>query len=270
MLALFSVALAGQDNQVRNLEPSVIAERFGRLQSGEAERVAALREMFAEAGCTGTHFTKQTVTGWKTPNLICTLPGASKRTFVITAHYDKVKKGEGAIDNWSGAALLPSLYQTLAAKPRDFTYTFILFMGEESGLVGSRYYVNQLTLPQRRNIAADINIDSVGLQGNINIWASRAHPDLRTAAVLVASMVGVHLSAINAETLVRSGTPDSDSHAFVNIKIPVIDFHSISPATMPLLHTAKDVPSAVDPATYYDTYRVLSAYLAYLDSTFEP
>jgi len=208
--------------------------------------------------------------GWKVPNMICTLAGTSRRTFVVTAHYDKTKKGEGAIDNWSGAALLPSLYESLAGKSHTFTYTFILFMGEESGLVGSRYYVGQLTQPQRRNIAAEVNIDSVGLPGNINIWGSRANNDLGTAAALVASMLKVRLSRIDGESLVRGGSPDSDSHPFADAKIPVIDFHSLTPGTMPLLHSAKDVPSAVDPATYYDTYRLLAAYLAYLDSAFEP
>jgi hypothetical protein len=270
IIALVSATLLGQDFQVKNLDRSVIEERFGRLRSDEVERAAVLREMFLEAGCTGTHYKEQTIPGWKIPNLICTLPGASARNFVITAHYDKTKKGQGAIDNWSGAALVPSLYQSLAVKPRDFTFTFILFMGEESGLIGSRYYVGQLTLSQRRDIAADVNIDSVGLPDRINIWASRANPDLRNAAVAVASTVGVHLYAVDAETLVRTGMPDSDSHPFVDARIPVIDFHSITPSTMPLLHTDKDVPSAVDPTTYYNTYRVLAAYLAYLDSALRP
>ncbi len=262
-MALFAAMLLGQDR-------SVIEERFARLRTKEAERTAALREMFAEAGCIGPHYEEQKVPGWKAPNLICTLPGTSSRTVIVTAHYDKTKKGEGAIDNWSGASLLPSLYQSLQGKPRRFTYTFILFMGEESGLIGSRYYVGQLTLPQRRNIAADVNIDSVGLPGYINIWASRANKDLRTDAATVASTLGIRLSAVNAESLVRDGRPDSDSHPFLDARIPVIDFHSITPATMPLLHTAKDVPSAVDPATYFDTYRLLAAYLKYLDSAFEP
>jgi Zn-dependent M28 family amino/carboxypeptidase len=262
-MALFSAVLLGQDR-------AVIEERFARLRTKEAERTAVLREMFAEAGCIGAQYKEQKVTGWKAPNLICTLPGTSSRTVIVTAHYDKTKKGEGAIDNWSGAALLPSLYQSLQGKPRRFTYTFILFMGEESGLIGSRYYVGQLTLPQRRDIAADVNIDSVGLPGYINIWASRANKDLRIDAATVASTLGIKLSTVNAESLVRDGRPDSDSHPFLDVRIPVIDFHSITPATMPLLHTAKDVPGAVDPATYFDTYRLLAAYLKYLDSAFEP
>ena len=270
LLVLLPATLLAQESHVHVLEPAVIDQRFASLRTKETDRADALRDMFAEAGCTDNAYVEQKVSGWKPRNLICTLPGASSRTILVTAHYDKVKKGEGAIDNWSGAALLPSLYQTLSDRPRQFSYTFILFMGEEAGLVGARYYVGQLTPPQRHAIAADVNIDSVGLTGHINMWASRANKDLRNAALTVAAQLGITLSPVNVETLVRDGTPDTDSHSFVDARIPVIDFHSVTPATMKLLHSAKDVSSAVNPETYYDTCRLLAAFLGYLDSALEP
>jgi hypothetical protein len=63
---------------------------------------------------------------------------------------------------------------------------------------------------------------------------------------------------------------DSDSRPFAQKKIPVIDFHSLTSATLPILHTVKDVPSVHDPASYYNTYRLLIGFLAYLDIRPEP
>ena len=38
-----------------------------------------------------------------------------ERVIVLTSHNDKVDVGDGVVDNWSGASLLPSLFQSLAA-----------------------------------------------------------------------------------------------------------------------------------------------------------
>ena len=242
-------------------ERNMIDARFARLRTDNPSRGSVLQEMFAEVGCKDEHFAAQPVKGSKLPNLVCTLPGSSDRTVVVSAHYDKVTAGEGAIDNWSGAAMLPSLYESLSGVPRQLTIVFVLFTDEEKGLVGSRAFVRQLSPAQRRNIAADINIDSVGLSGAINIWNSRADRQLVNDAVAVASSLHIDLHAVNVDDVGAS-----DSFPFRDARIPVIDFHSITQGTFALLHTSKDVRSAVDGATYYETYRLLTALLAYLDS----
>lgn len=35
--------------------------------------------------------------------------------------------------------------------------------------------------------------------------------------------------------------------------------------TLGILHASKDVPSAHDPASYFNSYRLITAFLAYLD-----
>ncbi|MGA2878455.1 MAG: hypothetical protein ABSG13_05855 [Bryobacteraceae bacterium] len=39
--------------------------------------------------------------------------------------------------------------------------------------------------------------------------------------------------------------------------------------TWPILHSPRDQMTAIHPADYYDTYRLLAAYLAYLDVTLD-
>ena len=62
---------------------------------------------------------------------------------------------------------------------------------------------------------------------------------------------------------------DSDATAFVNWRIPVIDFHAVTRQTIPMLHSGKDVRAAIDPKSYYEQYEFLAAYLAYLDEVLD-
>ena len=43
--------------------------------------------------------------------------------------------------------------------------------------------------------------------------------------------------------------------------------HSITEKNFPILHSKRDDISAVNLPDYFDSYRLVSAYLAYLDST---
>ena len=116
-----------------------MARRFNSLRSSNEERSAELRRLFAEAGCDGNNCTEVPLRSSKLPNIICRLPGRSKQTVVAAAHFDRRRgHGEGAIDNWTGASLLPSLFETLRAAPRQLTYEFVAFTDEEVGLIGSR------------------------------------------------------------------------------------------------------------------------------------
>ena len=112
----------------------------------------------------------------KEPDVVCTRPGESDAAIAVGAHFDMVDVGSGVVDNWSGASLLPSLYQGLAVTPRKHTFIFIAFTGEEKGLLGSKEYVRQLGHDKSR-IKAMINMDTLGLT-DTEVWVSRADPKL--------------------------------------------------------------------------------------------
>jgi acetylornithine deacetylase/succinyl-diaminopimelate desuccinylase-like protein len=260
-----AAGLCAQDITFGTVEPDVIEQRFARVQKKNDQRAAVLREMFAEAGCGAGRWSEEKVRDSKLPNLICTLPGATDRRVVVTAHYDKVSAGEGAIDNWSGASLLPSLYQALTSTARNLTFVFVLTIDEEKGLYGATDFVRKLSKEQVAAIVAEVNIDSIGLPGSTKVWVRRADPGLVTAAALVASALKVKIDGVNVD-----GAGDTDSHPFADRKIPVIDFHSLTGATFPILHTSKDIQAVHDAASYYDTFRLLTGFLAYLDVRPEP
>jgi hypothetical protein len=107
-------------------------------------------------------------------NVIGLLEGSDPKlggTYVlVTAHYDGqgIRPGadrvwNSANDNASGTASvieLASALATLKRHPRR-SVVFIAFHGEESGLVGSRFYAEHPVFPLEKTIA-DINIEMVG------------------------------------------------------------------------------------------------------------
>jgi hypothetical protein len=102
-------------------------------------------------------------------------PLLKTEAIVIGAHYDHLGKGgmgslaansteihHGADDNASGtSAMLELARQFAKAKNNKRTLIFIAFGGEEEGLLGSRYYVNNPVFPLAKTVAM-INMDMVG------------------------------------------------------------------------------------------------------------
>jgi hypothetical protein len=107
-------------------------------------------------------------------NVIGVLPGSDPKladTYVlVTAHYDGQGTRPGpdrvwnsANDNGSGTVSVIEIAAALAAAgkhPRR-SVAFIAFHGEESGLVGSRYYAEHPAIPLEKTIGG-INIEMVG------------------------------------------------------------------------------------------------------------
>ncbi len=90
----------------------VVEERLGKYGGNNKQREATLKQMFADVGCDDQHLSEQSVKGSKLPNIVCLLPGTSDKVILVGAHYDHVSEGDGVVDNWSGASLLPSLSPT--------------------------------------------------------------------------------------------------------------------------------------------------------------
>jgi Zn-dependent M28 family amino/carboxypeptidase len=220
--------------------------------------------MFKEVGCQGEMLREQNVKGVRLPNLICTLPGKKDKTIIVGAHFDHAQIGDGVIDNWSGASMLPSLYESLKDLSREHTFVFIAFTGEEKGLLGSAHYVRQLTPEQVQNTAAMINLDTLGLTST-KVWQSHADEALVLTIERVAGLLGLPLDIVNVE---KVGTADSESFASRNI--PHITLHSVTQQTLPIVHSAKDNIRAVNLDYYYDSYRLILAYLTDLDSSLLP
>jgi aminopeptidase YwaD len=80
---------------------------------------------------------------------------------LVTAHFDSVIGAPGANDNASGVGLALELARVLQNYNTDKELRIILFGCEEPGLVGSRYYVDQLHPAELDRIVGVFNADMV-------------------------------------------------------------------------------------------------------------
>lgn len=258
---LASTASTNDSIQFRLATPEVIRTRLKSFLTNNRDREARIRQWLADSGCKDNNLTEQPLDRKLPPNVICILPGETADVILVGAHTDHVDSfGDGVVDNWSGAALLPSLLYSLNEQPRHHTFVFAGFSAEEKGLVGSAYYADHLTAEQRSHIAAMVNMDTLAL-GRTEVWASHADKPLLDALASVAAALKLPISAVNVDNV---GTADSES--FARYHIPRITLHSVTQSTFPILHSVHDRLDVVKWNDYYNSYHLIAAYLAYLDN----
>ena len=88
--------------------------------------------------------------------------GRSDRTVVVGAHLDSVVEGPGINDNGSGTATILEIAEQMATLKTRNRVRFALWGAEESGLLGSIYYVEQLSSREIKDIAVNLNFDMLG------------------------------------------------------------------------------------------------------------
>ncbi len=93
--------------------------------------------------------------------------GDPNNVVMVGAHLDSVNAGPGINDNGSGsAAILETAKQMAKVKPRN-KVRFALWGAEESNLVGSTYYVNNLSAEEQAKITLYLNFDMVGSPNHV-------------------------------------------------------------------------------------------------------
>ena len=97
-------------------------------------------------------------------NVIGTNPGIDPGygTIYVGAHYDSVKGSPGANDNASGTAVVLEVARIFATHEISPTIKFIAFGAEEYGLLGSKYFTEQLDFFDIHFSPGMINLDCVG------------------------------------------------------------------------------------------------------------
>ncbi|HTV00426.1 MAG TPA: M28 family peptidase [Luteitalea sp.] len=107
----------------------------------------------------------------ESPNVVGLVKGSDPKLageyFVLTAHLDHLGVGaavngdaiyNGAMDNASGIATLIETAATVAAAKPKRSVLFVAVTAEEKGLLGSRYFATNPTVP-RAAIVANLNMD---------------------------------------------------------------------------------------------------------------
>ncbi|MEI6122687.1 MAG: M28 family metallopeptidase [Bacteroidota bacterium] len=117
-------------------------------------------QQFGYTNIVGSNFS---YSGNTLTNLVVTKTGDlyPNTYLIVDGHYDS-KTGTGTNDNGSGVAIVLEIARLLANVNTHYSIKFINFSGEESGLLGSQDYVDNVMTPQNQNILLVFNIDEVG------------------------------------------------------------------------------------------------------------
>jgi aminopeptidase Y len=90
-----------------------------------------------------------------------TKTGDPANVVMIGAHLDSVNAGPGINDNGSGSATLLEIAEQMAKVKPTNRVRFALWGAEESGLIGSNYYMGLLSPAERQKIALYLNFDMI-------------------------------------------------------------------------------------------------------------
>ncbi len=162
---------------------------------------------------------------FKTQNVIGYVPGTEHPDsfIVFTAHYDhlghmgKTAIFPGAHDNASGTSLVLYLASYFAQHPQKYSVAFMLFSGEEAGLLGSKYYVGHPVFPLSQ-IRFVVNLDMTGDATNgITVVNGDTQPEEFSLLEKINSSFN-YLPAIK----MRAQTQNSDHYSFSKVGVPAI------------------------------------------------
>ena len=151
---------------------------------------------------------------------------------VLSAHYDHLGMGWpdvragnegkihfGADDNASGVAVLLELAKSMgkSLKPKR-TIIFVAFTGEEAGLTGSRYFVNNFDSLFNGKVFANVNLDSDGRLFNKKLLILNAN----TAKEWKFIFMGTDYTTGVSSEIVEKDLDASDQKAFIENGIPAV------------------------------------------------
>lgn len=255
-LLILSLLAACQAQKLRfsPVAKDVILERAENIPSGNHERLATMKELFIESGCLTVN--EQAVPSSEIPNLICRLKGNTEKTIIVGASYSRISP-----DNWAGASMLAGLYQSLAARKRRHTFIFVAFADEAKTPGASRFFAGHMTNTEVGRTHAMVDLGTLGLSPT-KFWAAHSDKDLVKALVVV--MYALKLPASQVD-IAKAG--ETDSEAFASRHIPQITIHSLTKDVVTALEKNEEPIKEFRPNNYYDSYHLISGYLAYLDET---
>jgi len=172
-----------------------------------------------------------------TANIVGVLEGAgplAHETIVLGAHYDHIGRGEfgsrkpnsgeihnGADDNATGTAAILELARRMSERgqPPARRLVFIGFSGEEKGLVGSKYYVENALFPAEDTVAM-LNFDMIGrLRDNeLTVFGARSAEEFYPFLDRVNSTAALKLKKVDSSPAM------GDHFAFYQRGIPALHF----------------------------------------------
>ena len=201
---------------------------------------------------------QQFLRDYRQTNICGYIPGTEfpDSFLVISAHYDHLgKMGNqvffpGANDNASGVSMLMELAHFFAKNPQKYSVAFLLFSGEEAGLLGSAYFVNHPLIPLTK-IRFLLNLDLLGTgDEGITVVNATEYP-----------VPFSHLKNINeSKNLLpqikpRGKAKNSDHYWFTERGVP--SFFIYTMGGIKAYHDVYDIPETLPLTKFYEVFILL-------------
>jgi hypothetical protein len=246
---------------VMHVGENVICKLFGsvdslkRIQAAIDKNMHPASYLIKGSSCTIDVKIKKEIV--YTKNVVGFIKGSDKKKndeiVIVGAHYDHVgfknnhKEGEdyifnGADDNASGTAGVMAVAKAFSSsgKAPARSILFILFSGEELGLIGSEYYWELPLLPLDNSVAM-INMDMISRNGpdSLQIEGASVNPDLASILEKENEIVGLKVIPSSEEFFGRS-----DHYNFYKKGVSSVDIFT---GLHKDYHTVNDNPDKIDP-----------------------
>ncbi|MCB9186283.1 MAG: M28 family peptidase [Flavobacteriales bacterium] len=203
----------------------------------------------------------------RTQNVLAFVEGSQHpdKFIVFTAHYDHLgKMGKdvifrGANDNASGVAMLLNLAKHFATPEFQPSYSmaFIAFAGEEPGLEGSLYYVQNPIFPLS-DIRFLINLDILGTGNDGITVVNGAVHETEFDALKAINDENGYLTEVKK----RGKAAISDHYPFSEAGVPC--FYIYTMGGIQAYHDVYDVPETLPLSEFADIFKLLTDFVARL------
>ncbi|MEA3311111.1 MAG: M20/M25/M40 family metallo-hydrolase [candidate division WOR-3 bacterium] len=203
-------------------------------------------------------------------NVVATLAGEDSAQVLLVAHYDATSEmpgiyTPGADDNASGVAGVLEAARIMGTHDWQHTLRFVLFSGEEVGLLGSETYVKDAVEAGDSMIAA-LNMDMIAYNNDdvpeMDIHCNRMDQASQDMGEELAELMDVYDLNINPEIHIYDAVEASDHYWFWQYDIPAVLFIEDFDDFNPFFHTTNDRLGKLDTAYMAEAVRLSVAWAA--------
>jgi Zn-dependent M28 family amino/carboxypeptidase len=195
----------------------------------------------------------QTVETRTTQNIFTeTEDGDPNNVIMLGAHLDSVQAGAGINDDGSGSTLILEIAKALRKYSVKNKVRFAWWGAEENGLLGSKYYTQNLNASEANNILTYLNFDMVakGYFGVFDGDGSSFNLSGAPGSAAIEKLFVEHFEKEGVNVTAAKFTGGSDYQSFMNIGKPVGGLHTGTGVEQdPCYHQACDTIENPDPET---------------------
>ncbi|KAH8728651.1 aminopeptidase-like protein Y [Phaeosphaeriaceae sp. PMI808] len=181
-----------------------------------------------------------------------TIEGNSDNIIMLGAHLDSVQAGAGINDDGSGSTLILEIKKALEKFSVKNKVRFAWWGAEENGLLGSKYYTQNLNASEANSILTYLNFDMVsrGYFGVFDGDGSSFNLTGPAGSDAIEKLFVEHFTKNNINVTAARFTGGSDYQSFMNIGKPVGGLHTGTGVEQdPCYHQACDTIDNPNPTT---------------------